>query len=187
MRDRRSLEVARSEFRAPSTLCPDMAFGLGALGRPVQATHPVLWLLRTDKESATAAAPMVDGVRTDWLAERLTVLRVASVALDRAVRLRPFRRLARPLLSRLYAPLAHQRLDRGLRILASARVVITDRLHGHILSLLMGVPHVVLDNTYGKLSTFRDAWTADVDSVSWASSPAEARVIASQLIGAEIE
>jgi pyruvyl transferase EpsO len=93
------------------------------------------------------------------------------------------RRLVRPALSRLYVPLAHERLHRGLTLLASGRVVITDRLHGHILCLLMGVPHVVLDNTYGKLSTFRDAWTADVDSAWWASTPAEASAIASRLVG----
>lgn len=186
VRDRRSLEIAETEFRAPSILCPDAAFALGPLGRPVRATRNVLWLLRTDKESATAASAIVDGVRTDWLDEPLTLLRGLSVMLDRAVRLGPLRPLARPVLTRLYSPLAHQRLERGLRVLASARVVITDRLHGHILCLLMGVPHVVLDNTYGKLSTFREAWTADVDSASWASSPAEARAIASRLVGADI-
>lgn len=183
VRDRRSLEIAATEFRAPSILCPDMAFGLGSLNRPVPASHRMLWLLRTDKESTTAASHVVDGIRTDWVDERLTLLRAVSVVLGRAVRLGPLRRLARPPLSRIYPLLAHQRLHRGLKILASARVVITDRLHGHILCVLMGLPHVVLDNSYGKLSSFRDAWTGDIDSACWAGSVAEARVIASQLLG----
>jgi exopolysaccharide biosynthesis predicted pyruvyltransferase EpsI len=183
VRDRRSLEIARSEFQAPSVLCPDAAFALGPLRRPAPATRPILRLLRTDKESATLVSLRSDGPSTDWIDEPLTLRRALSVVLHRAVRQRPLRRLVRPALSRLYVPLAHERLHRGLTLLASGRVVITDRLHGHILCLLMGVPHVVLDNTYGKLSTFRDAWTADVDSAWWASTPAEASAIASRLVG----
>ena len=39
--------------------------------------------------------------------------------------------------------------------------MVTDRLHAHILSLLLDIPHVVLDNSYGKVGGFVDAWTAD--------------------------
>jgi pyruvyl transferase EpsO len=49
-------------------------------------------------------------------------------------------------------------------------VVITDRLHAHILSLLLDLPHAVLDNSYGKLHRFLDAWTGDAASVQRASS-----------------
>jgi pyruvyl transferase EpsO len=36
--------------------------------------------------------------------------------------------------------------------------VITDRLHGHILCTLLGIPHCVIDNSYGKIGGFADAW-----------------------------
>ena len=35
----------------------------------------------------------------------------------------------------------------------------SDRLHAHILCLLMGIPHVLLDNTYGKVRSFHETWT----------------------------
>ena len=53
------------------------------------------------------------------------------------------------------------RFHRGLEILGRGRGVVTDRLHGHILSSLMGIPHVALDNSYGKLSAFMDTWQMD--------------------------
>ena len=34
----------------------------------------------------------------------------------------------------------------------------TDRLHGHILSTILNIPHIVLDNPFSKLSTFHDTW-----------------------------
>ncbi|WP_276524270.1 polysaccharide pyruvyl transferase family protein, partial [Enterobacter hormaechei] len=46
---------------------------------------------------------------------------------------------------------ARRRVERGLRLLSRGERIVTDRLHGHILSLLLGIPHVVLDNDYGKL------------------------------------
>lgn len=52
--------------------------------------------------------------------------------------------------------------------------MITDRLHGHILCLLLGLPHVLLDNTYGKLKDFYDTWTKGCALAIWANSPGEA-------------
>src|SRR5262249_1753615 len=56
--------------------------------------------------------------------------------------------------------MALARLERGRRVLERGRVVITDRLHGHILCLLADIPHVVVDNLYGKVLSFHDAWTS---------------------------
>jgi len=50
-------------------------------------------------------------------------------------------------------------------------VAITDRLHGHILCLLLGIPHVVLPDRYGKLRGFVEAWTSGSDLFVWASEP----------------
>jgi pyruvyl transferase EpsO len=53
-------------------------------------------------------------------------------------------------------------------------VVITDRLHGHILCTLLGIPHVVLDNSYGKIQGFLESFTGECELVRRAESPAEA-------------
>jgi exopolysaccharide biosynthesis predicted pyruvyltransferase EpsI len=187
VRDRRSLDIAGNEFKARAVLCPDMAFALGPLTRPRRPLHPAVWLLRTDKESATrSGASTSSGSGVDWLDKPPTRLRSLSYVLTGAVRRPALRRLARPLLTSVYEPLARQRLDRGLHTLATGRLVVTDRLHGHILSLLLDIPHVVLDNSYGKLSSFMDAWTSGIDGVHRAESPAEANEIVQQLMTAPI-
>ncbi|MGQ0713952.1 MAG: polysaccharide pyruvyl transferase family protein [Gemmatimonadaceae bacterium] len=174
-RDSRSLEVARNEFRARSVLCPDIAFAVGPVPRPRAPDRAVLWLLRTDKESRAVVRHGEAGEEVDWLDELPMILRDISYLLMGATRRKPFGRYVRPLLMSVYRLLARQRVRRGLDMLAAGKVVITDRIHGHILCLLMGVPHVLLDNSYGKLSTFHRTWTADTDLVRWAESPEEAR------------
>ncbi|KAI9365964.1 polysaccharide pyruvyl transferase, partial [Zopfochytrium polystomum] len=54
---------------------------------------------------------------------------------------------------------AYRRLEDGLDFLAQGRLVITNRLHGHILLTLMGVPHIVLDNLHSKVLNYYSAWT----------------------------
>jgi pyruvyl transferase EpsO len=81
----------------------------------------------------------------------------------------------------LYDAVARQRLRHGTGVLARADVVITDRLHGHILSVLMGKPHVVLDNSYGKVRTFFETWTGPAGAGQWAESSDEAMAKARQL------
>jgi pyruvyl transferase EpsO len=78
-----------------------------------------------------------------------------------------------------YEAAARARVLRGCRLLSSGRVVITDRLHAHILCLLLGIPHAVLDNTYGKLGRFLETWTGEAavhragsigDAEDWAAA-----------------
>jgi pyruvyl transferase EpsO len=47
-------------------------------------------------------------------------------------------------------------------VIKRSRLVVTNRLHGHILSCLLGVPNVVLDNTYGKNSAYYRCWYRDL-------------------------
>lgn len=65
--------------------------------------------------------------------------------------------LARPLASTFHA-WSLSNLKRGVEILGASEIVITDRLHGHILCTLMGKPHVVLDNSYGKNFNYMESW-----------------------------
>jgi pyruvyl transferase EpsO len=80
---------------------------------------------------------------------------------------------------------ARLRVRFGCQLLGSARVVITDRLHAHILSLLLGIPHVILDNNYGKLRHFCDTWgTLSSPFVRWAESSAKAFATAREFLDA---
>jgi pyruvyl transferase EpsO len=77
---------------------------------------------------------------------------------------------------------ARHRMRFGCGLLARGKVVVTDRLHGHILCLLLGIPNVVLDNNYGKLRHFHATWTRSMPQVRWAESPDEARAAAEELL-----
>ena len=66
----------------------------------------------------------------------------------------------------------------GFRMLGAANFVITDRLHGHILSTLIGTPHVVMDSKLGKNINYHDTWTKDCDCTRVADDIDEAQTFA---------
>lgn len=174
LRDNRSLEAARRAFDAPSDVCPDLAFALGPLPRPVPPRARVVWLARRDRE----AAPHADagGHPTfDWAAQPRSPLsrveRFGHRVTSAHPRIEPY---AHGPLMRLGVIASRARVRSGCAMLAAGDTVITDRLHGHILSLLLGIPHAVLDNSYGKVRSFYETWTRDAPIVRWAETPAEA-------------
>jgi pyruvyl transferase EpsO len=69
---------------------------------------------------------------------------------------------------------ARARLKTGTELLSKGRTVITDRLHGHILCTLLDIPHVVIDNSYGKISGFAKAWGTFSENRYFAQSLDEA-------------
>jgi exopolysaccharide biosynthesis predicted pyruvyltransferase EpsI len=152
-----------------------MAFFLGPLASPNKPSVPLLLLLRDDRERmASGSCELPAGTMTgDWRAEDDARLRQVSRrrAVMRLVRecglgaMNGFRR--REL---RYRMLAEARLAYGLRLLASGRFVITDRLHGHILCMLLGTPHIVLDTQQGKLSGLVETWTKESDLAGHAAN-----------------
>lgn len=173
VRDRASLEFVGREFRTPVQLAPDLAFALGALTRPAAASRDIVWLKRGDKEDSFPGHRLNDAV--DWIAEPRSPLIVITDRLCRhAVRRSWLQPVALRLLPLAFPVLARRRLARGLTLISQGRVLVTDRLHGHILALQLGIPHVVLDNSYGKLHSFISAWTHASPLVQLAHSPNEA-------------
>lgn len=177
-RDSQSLAFARREFAARSLLCPDLALVIGRIpwvGRPAV---DVVALRRDDLEAASAFPDLPETVseRLDWTDEPLGVAGRVRRAIH-GVRGSAAAKLAATVLLHPYDLLAGQRLAHGCRILRRGRAVLTDRLHGHILSLLLGIPHVLLDDAYGKLSSFYEAWTKPSALAAWAGSPEEARML----------
>lgn len=104
---------------APATSHPTPLSGIGALPRPVEADCRILMLLRSDAERAArddeALRDLPNAVALDWLEED------AVIATDPTER-------------------ARLRVERGLRLLSRGERIVTDRLHGHILALLLGIP-----------------------------------------------
>jgi exopolysaccharide biosynthesis predicted pyruvyltransferase EpsI len=169
-RDHESHALARRHFDCRVEMCPDMAFGLGVVQRPAAPVRDVLMLMRTDVERVSDGPGPVLPTGwhvADWMEEPADVharaLHSARTLALRSANPLHLRRRARRVA--YFSALAEQRIDRGLRLLGSARFVITDRLHGHILCTLMGIPHAFLDNSYGKIARFARAFDTVWDGV----------------------
>jgi exopolysaccharide biosynthesis predicted pyruvyltransferase EpsI len=171
VRSQRSLSLAR-QFDAPTALCPDLALRMPALERGPQRHERFVWLRRKDQESAGggAAAPP-DVEELDWLEETPSGSRSAVRWLHERPRAL---RVVGSHTAGLYERLARARVRRGVDVLSRGRGVVTDRLHAHILSLMAGIPHCVLDNSYGKVRAVYETWTRGVGPVAWCDSPGEA-------------
>lgn len=159
VRDNESLKIAADNFNCKVELCPDMAYCLGALSKPVKPFYPLVMLMRTDKERVALTQVDSNAYIVDWLEDDSdmhpsTLERI----LGRIFSVLPFapskieRRLSN------YQHLANSRLNRGLRLLSLGEKITTDRLHAYILAMLLDIPCETMDNSYGKLGNFIDAW-----------------------------
>lgn len=180
VRDERSLAFARANFDCPCVLCPDIAFAMGAL--PARhAAADVFCLFRTDKEvlqsktrqvSDLLAASQLNFQSGDWLSEAPRLRHIHGVLRRLSKRRRTagavFRH-GRPGFQ-LYAQI---RLRSGLAMLSRGRTVVTDRLHGMILSTLLGRPSVVFDSLDGKVKAFHQTWLANLPGIRLVDDVAE--------------
>jgi pyruvyl transferase EpsO len=173
-RDRESLAYAEAHYRAPSRLCPDAAFGLDPARRD-QPKADVVVLRRSDHEGLRGL-PHLPGARVlDWSSgpgepgyspwwERK---RLATRALTRAIGMGRVEALRQAAMGRLFDSMARQRVAFGYSVVSSGRVLVTDRLHGHILALLLDVPHVVVETGYGKIRGFVESFSGGMDGVAY--------------------
>jgi pyruvyl transferase EpsO len=152
------------------------------------AAHPRLTILCRD---ARRLMPPAGGRVIDWMegddsdlgagpAERL-LRALACNGGQRATRRPHVARAAGSFVRSLHTRLARRRVQLGIDLVASAPVVVTDRLHAHILCLVAGVPHVLVDTGYGKLRAFVHAWTAGHPLLRLAGGALEADAAARDL------
>lgn len=160
--------ILRARLAVPSAqtmLSPDAAYSW----RPREAEcgrNNVVVLLRTDHEAPAGASRLMDWcqrnlphetVFADW---GLTGWGRTSWAISRVpgriARLSPRARRSMVLylaIKRGYEKMAHLNSEAGIRLMEGARLVITNRLHAHVLAASLGIEHVVVDNIYGKIAS----------------------------------
>jgi pyruvyl transferase EpsO len=175
-RDRRSLGVAQDQLDLPALLCPDSAFALTLPPPRLPQTRDVIWLSRDDKEGPgdTTWRPNAPIPRVDWIHESMTWRRRLDAALGRVPDV-PNR-----VTEWLFRSLAWERVRRGCDLIGQGRVLVTNRLHGQLLAMLMGVPHFVSDTRQGKLGDFFRTWLEEhvPDAICDSEEVALARAIA---------
>jgi len=157
-RDLRSFEFARRHFPCQTALAPDMAFALaGAFAHSSgrEASRPILSLLRRDAESAHGAAAIPGSV--DWARGSRRCLSTQGMILLA----RGMRHLPPAWEMRAFDGYSGWLMRQARALLRMGRIVISDRLHGHILCLIMGIPHVMVDNRQGKISGFMETWKTE--------------------------
>ncbi|MDC9837292.1 polysaccharide pyruvyl transferase family protein [Rhizobium binxianense] len=185
VRDLRSFEFAKENFKADIRLCPDSAFMIEKRDR-LAPTHELLMLLRQDKEArgvdiSKHRYPEDRVLIVDWPEEvsnnsKLNKIKSYLAANAHEPRLLlPGNKHHRR--GNLLEMVARSRLRTGTELLSKGRTVITDRLHGHILCTLLNIPHVVIDNSYGKISGFASAWGTFSENRYFAQSVEEAIAI----------
>lgn len=174
-RDHVSQTIARDALGCDAVLCPDMAFFIGEVRPPAAPTADALVLARTDREKTddwhVKALNNGLGLKVevvDWLDPSISERAMHRIEMHSGgvrQRLDP----ANLALAVLWERLCERRLARGAELLGRGRTVITNRLHAHILSVLLGKPHAIIDNANGKVRTFYETWTRQCDAVSLVS------------------
>ena len=178
-RDRESFDKAMA-LGLRARFVPDMALALGPLRRSTPPRYPVVVVRRTDHERADPGAQVAFPAgwhQHDWIGD------VPGAGRQRARRAQARRWLPRAaatmLAERSLTRIFKARAAGGTDLVSSGAVVLTDRLHVHVLCTLCGIPHGFLDNNYGKVTSMWRAWTQPAglarsftswdDAIAWAA------------------
>ena len=165
LRDKQSLQTALKYWNNGTNivLAPDMAFQIGPVRRFMSPSYDILWLKRIDGEAPTYASNTPMSTRNvtvcvaDWWGWETNKGKTTMET-------------------------AFTMTNNGFVFLQRGRVVITDRLHGHILSTLLNIPHIIIDNQYKKLSSYHNTWTRSLNNVLMTSDSSEALELALTLL-----
>ncbi|ORM24998.1 polysaccharide pyruvyl transferase family protein [Williamsia sp. 1135] len=187
-RDRGGFDRMERDFPACRIeFCPDVAFGVVDLLPVGKATLDIAMVVRQDVEAASDPADF-DAAdlaieRADWhlgVAGNLGwwSRSIAEAALFRgsAVKDRIYPSVRRSMDAR-----AELNISAAVRRLSRGRVVVTDRLHAAVLSVLLDKPVVMVDNVTGKVSAIHRDYLGALPDVHIAAGFAEAGPIALEL------
>lgn len=161
----------------------DSTFRLPPQPRTVKAIHEIIWLARDDKEGTGASTPS-DVHVFDWPhydrqgLQSLFSGRAFSRLRTVAPMLAP---IANPQISACYDRVSRYVLGTGNLRLDAGKVLVTDRLHPHILAALRSQPSVVLPDRYGKNRAVYDYSSRNYGTVHWADTPEAALDLARAL------
>ncbi|MFM0061762.1 polysaccharide pyruvyl transferase family protein [Paraburkholderia aspalathi] len=162
-RDEVSLELARKYLSPNVYLLPDMAHFLWPIigDNQVERRDERLFLIRTDTEAAAIPEDYRDCIDEfqDWDdLRRGTDVFVEFIckkmgALDRIRQTEFFP------VTTVWYKFVDGFIARNAAAFQGRSEVITSRLHGHIFATLLGIDNTLIDNSYGKNSSYYKAWT----------------------------
>lgn len=175
LRDRASMETMADIMPGVARIfCPDLALRAPIPPTGPDGSGPVAVVARHDdeaRETDTGAG------WPDWTYGRADSLRWAGAIAEGRLLTRlpaPLRGLAKGEMQRANGRLLRANLAAAALQYRGARAVATNRLHAHVLACLAGVPNVVADNTYGKISHIFGDYTGGFSTARLAGSLEEA-------------
>lgn len=199
LRDRLSIERATELLPSLTPIyCYDMALGYEPPVSTPATGESLLVIARQDKEAAsglhTIGDDWIPGLsirKTDWHSEGWLAVRwrLARAAMKLEHRLVSYRRrlpwiptYPQWLVQRLLVSLNEINIAGALRMYSSASVIVVDRLHAHVLALLLGIDHVALDNNYRKIGAVFEEYTGKFSTAKYATSTDQAREYVKEMI-----
>ena len=180
-RDERSRTFCAEKLGLSAPLCPDTAFLIDVPAGPADRRGRVA-VLRNDVEKGLppGSARLFRGYRlVPWI-QRYTVMNAAFVALrvcmlaSGALGMRPLARMFSAALAAQAVRFMRRNVALAFRIVRRGDVVVSDRLHVAIASILTDTPFVALDNSYGKIRDVLGTWTPELLEKHTAANVAEA-------------
>lgn len=157
LRDQKSFDNAELLFNCEKILLPDMALYLD-VRKNNHERNCILLLLRNDKESNfhdEEKKSLIDSLQGF---DNSIIIDDTVVSYNVCNNDRKFE--------------VQKLIDK----VSSAKLVVTDRLHGMITSAICGTPCIVLSNSYHKIDSFKP-WVEDLSYIHFAKKPDEVEII----------
>ncbi|MGS2779047.1 polysaccharide pyruvyl transferase family protein [Robertmurraya sp. GLU-23] len=173
IRDKESYDIAR-KYVKNVYLCQDMAHALYPIKVKESKKYNTLYLLRKDKEEKDYMINNNYEHKHDFDWHQLyNNIDVRILRLFRRVhKSYKFQKFIPPnLLAKLWYVHSLYIIRKAIRLYSKYQIVVTSRLHGHILSCLMEKNNQILDNSYGKNRKYYESWTKGLIKVEFKDDP----------------
>ncbi len=161
VRDEKSMALAK-EMSNNTYLLPDMAHQLYPIKYNAQNSgEKILFMKRMDKEAIKDDIQIKCDTQTDWskFLERYKARVNFHIKLQKGLRLLSLNGYLSGFTTKIWIRCADNLVNESIALFAAHDVVITSRMHGHILACLMDKKNTVIDNSYGKNSSYIKVWT----------------------------
>lgn len=168
IRDAESLAFARDKFDCKLQLCPDMAFSIGEIKSGI-AKRDFTCLLRTDKERLESKTDQIKHYldhmnRSYYVSDWINYPHSIQFMHNTMLKLSSIPSIAQFIANNginIFELYAKSRLKHGVKLLCRGEKVITDRLHGLIISTLLRRPNYVFDSLDGKVKSYHNTWLSE--------------------------
>ena len=179
-RDSHSYTLLKEHFKNNTILMvPDMAFCMDIAKKPNKPNKNILLLKRNDRElSETISYKNLEKIEIiDWPTFNPSFKNSYYRVIEKLSKVFSKLALSKNRIDTTFGFCVKRdknwQINSGIQFISNYNYVASTRLHGHILSLLLNVSSVMIDNSYGKNSRFYDTWLKDIPQSSLVKSTEE--------------